>query len=311
LRQGISNFRLALTAEHRSASLLFYYAMLNFAKAELLHVAPAAVDGFAHHGLRFNGTRARSIAGDTLSVTDGVFPLLYETRTGRPIRVGERLRVKSLLTRIPEIGEQGLLVGLSPVWETTGVLHLLAADDSQAWAVLAVERLGQMSEDSESGRYFRRVFRQIDPPWDWKARFGISPRWSASAFFESIASFPFAPNDDAARLAALNRASANTWMVRDLLGMSTMATFDAWVTPSLYRTRMVPMPPSIARYAVSFYASSLVRYRPSMFDAQEAPEQAYLFDCLARECAVPMLLDTLAALTGVDYHFVGSSAFRF
>jgi hypothetical protein len=33
LRQAISNFQLALTVLNRSSSLLYYYAMLNFAKA--------------------------------------------------------------------------------------------------------------------------------------------------------------------------------------------------------------------------------------------------------------------------------------
>jgi hypothetical protein len=41
-----------------------------------------------------------------------------------------------------------------------------------------------------------------------------------------------------------------------------------------------------------------------MFDTQVFPDQAYLFDALARECAAPMLIDTLAALTDMDLVFV-------
>lgn len=85
---------------------------------------------------------------------------------------------------------------------------------------------------------------------------------------------------------------------------------DAWLVPSLYKTRKVPMPPSIARYLAMFYASSLVRYRPSMFDSQLFPEQAILFDSLARETAVPILRDTRAGLSDTDYLYLGSRAFR-
>jgi hypothetical protein len=58
------------------------------------------------------------------------------------------------------------------------------------------------------------------------------------------------------------------------------------------------MPASLARYALMFYASSLVRYRPAMFDAQLFPEQAYLFDAIARECVLPILVDTLSMFEG-------------
>jgi hypothetical protein len=47
-----------------------------------------------------------------------------------------------------------------------------------------------------------------------------------------------------------------------------------------------------------------------MFDTQIAPEQAYLFDALARECAVPILIDTVSGLTGVDHLFVPDGALR-
>jgi hypothetical protein len=70
------------------------------------------------------------------------------------------------------------------------------------------------------------------------------------------------------------------------------------------------MPPALARYALAFYASSLVRYRPSMFDTQVSPDQAYLFDSFARESAVPMLLDVLSGLTRTDYQFWAEEEIR-
>lgn len=70
------------------------------------------------------------------------------------------------------------------------------------------------------------------------------------------------------------------------------------------------MPPSMARYAVTYYASSLVRYKPSVFDFQLFPEQALLFDAIAIECALPMLKDTFSALEGKVHLFADATTLR-
>jgi hypothetical protein len=70
------------------------------------------------------------------------------------------------------------------------------------------------------------------------------------------------------------------------------------------------MPASLARYTIIFYASSLVRYRPSLFDAQSSPQNAYLFEAIARECALPLLVDSLAGLEGKPQLFYPDDALR-
>lgn len=285
LRQAISNFRVALSVDNRSASLLYYYAMLNFAKAELLITRPAAVQGFVSHGLSFNVTNAKTIAGDSLTVRDGVFRLLFEERTGYSLPVGTRIPVTRLLTHIPEIGQQ---LGKVEAGKTDvhGLVHLIALDGAAAWTLLAVEPEFDMLASDATKRYFQRVFQPVDTPPDWRDRLGVSRRWRTMLFFESIATFPYAANNEGSATAATVRAADNTWEIKDLLEHSSSGMYDGWLTPSLYKTRMLPMPPSLARYAMAFYASSLVRYRPSMFDPQVAPEQAYLFRRRrARDCA--------------------------
>jgi len=61
---------------------------------------------------------------------------------------------------------------------------------------------------------------------------------------------------------------------------------------------MLPMPPSLARYALIYYASSLVRYKPQFFDSTLLPNQAYLFNAISRECALPLLEDVVASVEG-------------
>jgi hypothetical protein len=308
LRQALSNFRAALAVDNRSASLLYYYAMLNFAKAELL-TAGATVGGFVSHGLRFNVTRARSIGGDSLTVTDGIFPLLYKARTGRALPTGTRLPIRRLLGHVPEVGTQ-LDTAFGWRTEVFGLLHLVALDGAAAWTLVAAENIGELESDTATGRYFRRFFRRVEPPPDWRDRFAVSRRAGGLHFYESIAIQAHTPGDEVAVAAAFDSAAGNTWSVRDILGESPAGMWDAWLSPSLYKTRMLPMPPSMARYALAFYASSLVRYRPSMFDSQLSPELAYFLDALTRECAVPMLTDTLAGLTGTDYVFWAEEELR-
>jgi hypothetical protein len=105
MRQGLSNFEAAQKVPNRSSSLLQYYAALNFAKAELL--APLGpgrlVDVFVGHGLSFNPTNAKTVAGDHLTVKNGVFKMLYEHRVGRPIAVGRLLPIRRLLSRLSEL----------------------------------------------------------------------------------------------------------------------------------------------------------------------------------------------------------------
>ena len=309
LRQGISNFRAALRVDNRSASLLYYYAMLNFAKAELLSAGPTAVQGFVSHGLAFNVTKARTVIGDSLTVREGVFRLLYGHRTGSQLSVGTRVPISRLLTHVPEIGHQLTTVkaGATGVY---GLLQLVAFDDSSAWTVLAIETGSDLETGSASGKLFRKHFRSIDPPTNWRDRFGVSRRWGAMQFFESLAIFPYEVDDEVSRSKAARAAMDNTWRIKDVLALTTMGMWDAWLAPSLYRSKLVPMPPALARYAVAFYASSLVRYRPSMFDSQVAPEQAFLFDAIARECALPMLVDTVSALTKTDYLFISDDGLR-
>ena len=310
LRQAISNYQAALGVDNRSASLLYYYAMLNFAKAELLSVTPSAVRGRVSHGLSFDPTRAKTVRGDSLIVQNGVFRMLYQHRTGYQLPVGTQLPIRRLLARIPEIEQQLTSIGMGPV-AVCGVLFLLATDGSASWSMLGLENDQHVGPTTASGRLFARLFSRVDAPPEWQRHFSMSRRYGPwPAFYESRATFPHSgvgtPSADVATLAA----HANAWSARDILETATTGTFDAWLSPSLFRTTMLPMPPSLARYAVTYYASSLVRYRPSMFDPQISPQYAYLFDALARECAVPMLTDTLLALTKRLRFFMPDGAFR-
>jgi hypothetical protein len=305
VRQGLSNFEGSLVLPNRSACLLLYYSALNLAKAEMLPKQYAKlVDKRIGHGLSFNPASARTVKGDTLRVMDnGVFSLLYEHRTGGPIPPGTRLPISRLVGQVPEIGSQAgyLKVASRP----RPVFQLLASDDTECWVLLAVEQL-DISSSCASSRLLRKHFREVAPPTNWRDHFGFSRRYQGHIrFFESLQTVP--TTGGAIPQARLQRIS---WQLRGILSNTALEWGDAWLTPYIHETTRLSMPASLARYALLFYASSLVRYKPSMFDAQLHPEQALLFDAIARECALPLLVDSFAGVTDRPQIFYATDSFR-
>jgi hypothetical protein len=307
LRQALSNFEGALRLPNRSACLLLYYAALNFSKAELLDTHHALlVNRRIGHGLSFNPTRARSVKGDHLSVIDGVFPLLYERRTGRSWPKGQVLSIPRLLAQVPEIQSQARALGVGT--RVSGLFQLIAFDATSSWIVLAVQEAdSSLTRSTQTSKLLNSHFEAIPQPGNWRDHFAISRRMPGTTFrfYQSKATVPRLNSDTMD-----TKALQITWALKDILSHRTEDIYDSWVTPYLYDTRPLALPASLARYALLFYASSLVRYKPSMFDAQAYPEQGLLFDAIARECALPLLIETLVGLERRAQFFYAADSYR-
>ncbi|MFJ3510550.1 YaaC family protein [Streptomyces luteogriseus] len=304
MRQALSNFQAALGVPNRSSCLLYYYAMLNFAKAELLTVRPSDVQGAVHHGLSFSpGRQGKSVAGDSLKVRRGVFPWLYEHRTGHALPIGTELPIRRLVPHIPQVGTQSNDVGWGGE-KAKGFHHVLVMDSVQSWPVILLPH--SAIPTGVTGKIFERHFEQVEKFANWQDVFAISRRLTRFTVHQSRKTVPHASNGSPDLAGALGL----TWQMRDILDVRDDAFFDGTLCPSFYSTRLFPMPPSLARYAVTYYASSLVRYKPSVFDFQLFPEQALLFDAIARECALPMLVDTISALEGRAQLFADADTLR-
>ncbi|QIB44569.1 YaaC family protein [Streptomyces aureoverticillatus] len=304
MRQALSNFQAALEVPNRSSCLLYYYAMLNFAKAELLTVRPSDVQGAVHHGLSFSpGRQRKSVAGDTLTVKNGVFPWLYEHRTGYSLNIGTELPVRRLVPYVPEVGTQSIDVGWTGE-RPKGFHHVLVMDSTQTWPIVLLSP--KSIPHGVTGRLFRKHFEQVALIDNWRDVFAVSRRLGGFSMHQARRTVPHlsggAPD--------LPGAQSITWQMKDFIAHRDGAFYDGILCPSFYSGRVFPMPPSLARYAVTYYASSLVRYKPSVFDFQLYPEQAILFDAIARECALPMLVDTLAALEGRAQLFADADTLR-
>lgn len=304
--QGLSYFDAATSISDRSACLLLYYALLNFAKAELLVANPSQIIGQrVAHGLSFNPIKAKKVTSDALLVQDGVFRMLYEARVGRPLSTRQRLPIQRLLRNIPELATQLQDVKFGSC-AVIPLFHLIAVDATSAWPVLLM--FTAIDPNNSTGKLFHKVFRPVQTNrMTWREEFSLSRRAMGNpVIYESIDvaanPSPNIFNDWGAR--------AITWRIRDILSPSVSVGADGLITPSLYTSKLLSMPTSLARYATIYYASSLVRYRPSIFDERSAPENAYLFDAIARECALPVLVDALNGLEGRTQTFYGDESLR-
>jgi hypothetical protein len=304
--QALSYFDAAINVPDRSACLLLYYAMLNFAKAELLVTNPSQIIGQrVAHGLSFSPIKAKKVTSDALLVQNGVFRMLYEKRVGQQLSLGQRLPIQRLLRNIPEIASQIQDVKFDPC-AVIPLFHMISIDATSAWAVLLMWTA--ISPTSSTGNLFHKVFRQVElNVLTWREEFGLSRRAVGTPIVYQSIDVATHPSSSIINLWG---AQAITWRIKDILSPSVSAGADGLITPSIYSSKLLPMPASLARYATIYYASSLVRYRPSIFDAQSAPENAYLFDAIARECALPILVDALTGLEGRAQMFYGDESLR-
>lgn len=318
-RQAQSNMQTGLSSPDRSACLLYYYALLNYAKAELLTTNPNDILGQKiRHGLSFDPTTANTVRGDYLTVHgSGVFPLLYRKRTGQALSPGTRLPVKRLLGQVPEIGTQVTATNIGEP-QVSGLLHLVGSDNEFAWTVVAIFSESLKGNAATRGEV-QKTFHELDPDGyrpGWRDIFAVSRRAGFPlAFYELSDKVPLASEDptDQDRAVAMVEATKRTWdALRPWLSISTDPLWDAWFCPSLFKTPRLKLilPTSLARYALMFYASSLVRYRPAMFDPQLHPDQALIFDAVARESGVPILQDVLSSIRRLPHLFWSRDTLR-
>lgn len=298
VRQAKAYWEAADGTRGSSSALLYYYALHNLAKAELLISHPADVfQKKLHHGLVWNPGLGRGIGGDRVSVVGGAFPMLYEARTGRTLPKNSRLEVRRLLLQVPEIGLEVSAAGFGSS-KATGVYHSMVGDADRAWVLVAAGYPGALADVRHvTSRTWARYFEPIDSELmpDWRRVFGLSARTAFSKLWlwqsKQTFSIPGAGGPDFGAAAEHLRS-----VMRPYVADAVDQPFDALIAPSLLASRDVPMPPGLARYALMFYASSLVRYRPSSLDPIREAASAWVFETFTKLAPLALLSDAVAGI---------------
>lgn len=289
-----------------SSALLYYYAFLNLAKAELLRTHPAQVIGRRiGHGLTMRLRRVPE--ADRVRTNRGVFPLLYRVRTGQSIREGTDLPVKRLMAMVPELGTEVTEVLKGDV-QTQGLLHAIALSRAELWSVLAFHDNSLSTSTNRAATTIRQNVRFVSVPDTvarrWRDVFGMSARSRPPVLYaESITTRPV--GSGAATEQDVFRMASDTWRsLTPFIEESTYANYDAFLSLSLFKSRTLPMPPSLGRYALVFYLSSLVRYQPSRADRRTTPTWGWMLEAFVEQSAMPLLHNALSGLLGKPHRFL-------
>lgn len=302
VRQAREYFSGAQTINGTSAALLYYYCLLQLAKAELLASHSDRILGKAiGHGLKHEISRAGHPRKDYLTVSAGVFPLLYEKRTGRTIPAGTVLKIADLLAFVPEIGSElasstGVQLSVVPFFYSA----FEGAQNLQWTALLAPS--GSFLENPRepfTKRLFSETFESAPLHYDWKKLFGLSARsLFAPAMFQSRSTFSTIEFD-------MRNVFIPLESFRGHLGNPINWLGDGLLCPTLPRTDL-PMNPSIARYALFYYLSSLVRYKPSVLDQRKYPDFSWVFDSFCRMTPLHSVVDATDGVTEA-WNFYGNT----
>ena len=274
--------------------LLGYYFALNLAKAELVHSQPQnVINKRIGHGLSFDVGRESTIRGDAIKVTEGVFPLLYAARTGVQLPVGTKLPVRQLLARVPEIGREYRSAFGEEGATEVGWYRTVGDRSENFWPII----LTHASEEELRKRYefsaLDRAFEVVKRPSRWRQPFPeIGMRFEpltllqGRVVFTGTADTP--PHYDCVEVA------------RQALGSSLEAPMNGFgdflMSPSMYKTKNFPMSPFLARYALMFYLSSLVRYRPSRLNPAREQLTVWLLEAFARQSPQVLLANGLEGI---------------
>lgn len=313
IRQAETYYEAGSVTRGSSAALPFYYCALNLAKAELLksHAGRIISGVRIGHGLRGEWGQTASVRGDRLTPKDGVFTLLYRQRLGQALPRNS-LPIMRVLRNVPEIGYELSHVQEKP--QSGDVLHSVAFNQGEMWSLLAIPESLSILESTSTSKQLLRHFEEVSQSINLEEVFALSDRWRPHLLriFQSRNTRATQPLPDgrypSADIAAL---LADAWEQTRLFADTSV---DGWgdmvTTSSLYKSKFISMPASLARYAALFYASEVVRYRPSRFDSRTEPIGTWLFDSFVPQSGRRMLASSLMYLTDMRYDFVVPDAIR-
>ena len=301
VRQAKTYWMAAESTNGSASALNYYYCFLQLAKAELLRTVPVAdVEKRTNHGLTHKHSASGTFAGEKLTVVDGVFPKLYAQRTGLGLPLKEEIQVNRLLLQIPEIGVELVRSGLGQP-KTFAGMHAIVWDGFQAWPILCFPDAAALNDATQPVfRLLHQSFEEIDLSsfQNWRDVFAMSRRLMPKGLFmlqsRNPVAFGAGPPDAAITVAGFglfnavgNHLSDPVRDRADFMLSLTLTKTGAWTRP---------MPAPLARYALIYWLSSVVRYRPRIVDRALSPDQAWLADAFAMNTPLFLLEAAVAGI---------------
>jgi len=287
VRQAKSYYGSAKTLHYRSSSLLYYYSFLNLVKAYLLFRDPQRIMGRTAqsetHGLSYRSSTTNiDFQREAIRVHDGIFPLFYEAQTSNVIARNSTLNILSLLSYPTEISYQYILAGYGDP-HILSSLAVAAVDltNNQVWTILGFPAEASLNSFLSLHTNFLNTYQEVQIDHNLLAIvFGMSvPDLYSFRFFQVIATTQTLGNG------FIDQADFRQKIINVLSTCYSTHYFDDnkdfdLVLPYTDSTYTTPLPitEALVIYAVMFYLSSLVRYRPDYLEELLNTKPAWLIE---------------------------------
>src|SRR5713226_6212683 len=308
VRQAKSYYGSAKTLHYRSSSLLYYYSFLNLVKAYLLLSDPQRIMSRVNHGLGYDTTVTNTdFQLEAIKVHQGIFPMFYEAQTSNVISTqgSSVLRVIDLLSYPSDLGYQYGLAG----YGNNKILFSLATSvadriQNQSWTIIGIPAVTNLNDFlSLNGNFFNTYEEvQID-----KIRFALifgkdTPELSGFRFFQDRATIPFLSGgtvDLSTHIDIISNTLSPYFCIHyfdDNFDFELVLPYQDAATPI-----SKPFNEALAIYAVMFYLSSLVRYRPAYLEELLNSKPAWLIESFVNSTPETFLRMMVSKIIGIDF----------
>ena len=307
VRQAESYWHVARATSYRSSPLLYYYSFLNLAKAYLVLVNPDFPNR-VFHGLSFDtDTKEESLDKHVLKVSlneKQVFSLLYkdwfETDSSR------ELQIKELLSYTRDISLQYLQGNFGPSRSFSFMAKCaIDRDNHTAFTVAAFPKGINLDKYSNVFKTFFKKYEKVDLT-NLTALSVLQLVFNVSA--GSYEFYWMKPD--------CHSKEVETLTVLPLMGEDLQLALKPWISPIYYlyhpenTTGVIniplreedkdpkPLNGEIAIYAVMFYLSELVRYRPDLLDNLLEQDAGWLLGSFVECCPLTFFHAMVYKITG-------------
>jgi hypothetical protein len=291
VRQAKSNYDAAKSLPYRSSGLLYYYCFLNLAKAFIVLKYPDKMIGRIRHGLSYDPSSGNTVfEQEVLSVSPGVFSILYEIETGHPWQPKSTLNIVDILGFCSDILYQYQLGGFGNQKIYTGIYCIAnSSSNKNSWSLWGIEKASDI-ENRMPDVYSRiiSIYERTDiNNHIANILFSFHRReWLQYEFYQSRHATPFEQGGVIRKSTFYNELIDTLHPHYSEHYFKDELDFDVNLRTDIGENDFNE---TLAIYAVMFYLSSLVRYRPDYIERILSERASWIISGFVNSCVLEFL----------------------
>lgn len=309
--QAENFYRYAMSADFRSAPLLYYYSFLNLAKALLVVKYPKSYDKKFTHGIRSINTHSKLINRSVeVAISSknrfSVFNETYNAIYGKYLPKNTKLNLHDILGYLSDINSE--TDQLIP--RISNKLHPVRAytiiDEEYAWCVLRTSTFYPANFKKTYSK-FDAEFKRFQPgalslqfTYEMPKSKSIHYNFSQSKTKWKIGSLGIVPTDEI------------TQYLREVFGLNIQDAIyendtSFFISDPLRKSWQTPFNEVLAIHTFMFYLSELVRYYPAEFEESLSPSnvEGWVVKNFVESTPYTALVEYVSLITGITYCIKG------